>query len=78
MVSTSVTECMEPVLSRAGTGPRWLAMSAPGSGLRIGVIGRNETHARDEYRRRKASWLLSATEPVSPQSVADMTAVAHP
>jgi hypothetical protein len=59
--TTLVVIPIEPILRRCGTGPRWLALSAPESPVQIGVIGDNETDARDLYRRREAAWLAPET-----------------
>ena len=54
-----------PIVRRAGLGGRWLAISVPESGLRIAVIGSNETDALREYRRREACWSLPLEERVT-------------
>lgn len=48
----------DPILRHAGTGHRWLALRGPHSGLRIAVLGCNETGALEQYRGRAAHWLL--------------------
>ena len=50
---------------------RWLAISQPGSGLRIGVIGDTEEDALRQFAAEREAWQLLHEQPTRPTVEAD-------
>jgi len=60
-MNASLIRMIRPSLTRTPTG--WLAVSEPGSPLRIGVVGSTEEEARAHFDTELSKWALLREQP---------------
>lgn len=65
---SNVPQVSAPILRRAGSGHRWLALSADEAPWRIAVIASSEADAEALYRERAARWLVPEAAGHSPSA----------